>query len=129
MIAILHGYLLDGSGSNFWTRCVIESLCMQGIDVQLVCPEPHPEKFDCIVEAQVHRLDGAIDMLFHRDTRYLGTCVMHQPQLGNLLPVFVWDRYEQFSRVVPMVDLSREVWRSMSTGIRWSCSTSCGGTP
>jgi glycosyltransferase involved in cell wall biosynthesis len=109
MIAILHGYLLDGSGSNLWTRCVIESLCMQGIDVQLVCQEPHPDKFDCIAEAHIHRLDGAVDTLFHRDTPYPGKCVMHQPQLGNLLPVFVWDRYEQFSNVVPMVDLPDDV--------------------
>ena len=30
MICILHGYLLDGSGSNLWTRSIVESLCRQG---------------------------------------------------------------------------------------------------
>jgi hypothetical protein len=30
MICILHGYLLEGSGSNLWTRSVVESLCRQG---------------------------------------------------------------------------------------------------
>ena len=33
---------------------------------------------------------------------------MHKPQLGDLLPVYVWDRYEEFSSVVPMVELSDE---------------------
>jgi glycosyltransferase involved in cell wall biosynthesis len=106
MIGILHGYLLDGSGSNLWTRCVVESLCMQGIDVQLVCQEPHPEKFDCIAAAHVYRLDGTVETLFDRATPYSGKCVMHQPELSGALPVFVWDKYEQFSAVVPMVDLS-----------------------
>jgi hypothetical protein len=26
-LAIIHGYLLEGSGSNLWTRCVVEALC------------------------------------------------------------------------------------------------------
>ncbi|MDB4873976.1 MAG: hypothetical protein JWM41_422 [Gemmatimonadetes bacterium] len=105
MIGILHGYLLDGSGSNLWTRCVVESLCMQGIDVQLVCQEPHADKFDCIASAHRYRLDGTVDTLFERATPYPGKCVMHQPELSDVLPVFVWDKYEQFSTVVPMVDL------------------------
>ena len=33
---------------------------------------------------------------------------MHKPQIGDLLPVYVWDRYEEFSSVVPMVELSDE---------------------
>ena len=109
MIGILHGYLLDGSGSNLWTRCVIEALCMQGIDVQLVCQEPHPERFDCIAEAYWHRIGGTVATMVRRETPYPGKCIMHQPELDDVLPVFVWDRYEQFSRVVPMVDLSDEV--------------------
>ena len=109
MIAILHGYLLDGSGSNLWTRCVVESLCMQGVDVQLVCQEPHPERFDCIAEAFTHRTDGEVETLFRRSTPYRGKCTMHRPELDGVLPVFVWDRYEQHPTVVPMVDLDDDV--------------------
>src|SRR2546430_12499573 len=50
-LAILHGYLLEGSGSNLWTRCVVEALCRKGHTVQLVCQEPHPERYDCITES------------------------------------------------------------------------------
>jgi glycosyltransferase involved in cell wall biosynthesis len=31
---------------------------------------------------------------------------MHKPMLGKTLPVYVWDKYEEFSNVVPMTDLS-----------------------
>ena len=56
MICILHGYLLEGSGSNLWTRCVVESLCNTGHTVQLVCQEPYPERYECIAEAYRLRL-------------------------------------------------------------------------
>ena len=48
MICILHGYLLEGSGSNLWTRSIIQSLCRQGKTVHLVCQENHPEIYDFI---------------------------------------------------------------------------------
>jgi hypothetical protein len=35
MIVFLHGHLLDGSGSNLWTRSVVEVLCRQGETVHL----------------------------------------------------------------------------------------------
>ena len=105
MICLLHGYLLDGSGSNLWTRCVVESLCRDGRTVHLVCQEPHPEQYDCIAEAHVYEPDGAIETLFRREVPYRGKCVMHKPRLGHTLPVFVWDKYEEFSNPVPMINL------------------------
>ena len=36
MICILHGYLLEGSGSYLWTRSIIQSLCRQGETVHHV---------------------------------------------------------------------------------------------
>ena len=105
MICILHGYLLEGSGSNLWTRSVIESLCMQGHTVQLVCQEPHPERYDCIAEAYRYHLDGTVETLFVRDAPYPGRCIMHKPQIGDTLPVYVWDRYDEFAHVVPMINL------------------------
>jgi glycosyltransferase involved in cell wall biosynthesis len=106
MLCLLHGYLLDGSGSNLWTRCIVESLCRDGQTVHLVCQEPHPERYDCIAEVFVHEADGTIERLFARDVPYRGQCVMHKPRLGETLPVFVWDKYEEFSNPVPMINLS-----------------------
>ncbi|HJQ69410.1 MAG TPA: glycosyltransferase [Blastocatellia bacterium] len=108
MICIIHGYLLDGSGSNLWTRSVVQSLCRQGETIHLVCQEPHPETFDFISEARRYNIDGSVETLFSRDVPYKGRAVMHKPQIGDLLPVYVWDRYEEFSNVVPMVELDDE---------------------
>lgn len=105
MICILHGYLLEGSGSNLWTRCVVESLCMEGHTVQLVCQEPYPERYDCIAEAHRYHLDGTVETSFEREVPYPGRCIMHKPQLGDTLPVYVWDRYDEYPNVVPMVNL------------------------
>lgn len=108
MICIIHGYLLEGSGSNLWTRCVVESLCMQGHTVQLVCQEPYPERYDCIAEAYRYELDGTVRQVVSREVPYPGKCIMHKPALGDTLPVYVWDKYDEYSNVVPMVNLSDE---------------------
>src|SRR3954465_16071094 len=106
-LAIIHGYLLEGSGSNLWTRCVVEALCRKGYTVQLVCQEPHPERYDCITEAYRYHLDGSIETMLVRDMAlgYTGRCIMHKPQLGDTLPVYVWDKYEEYERAVPMIEL------------------------
>jgi glycosyltransferase involved in cell wall biosynthesis len=108
MYCILHGYLLEGSGSNLWTRCVVEALCRDGHTVHLVCQEPHPEQYDCIAEARRYAADGSVQTLFRRDVPYRGKCIMHKPWLGDTLPVFVWDRYEEFPNPVPMIHLTDE---------------------
>lgn len=54
MIARLHGYLLDGSGSNLWTQAVARSLCRIGEDVHVVCQEREPHDFDFVAEARVY---------------------------------------------------------------------------
>ncbi len=106
MICILHGYLLEGSGSNLWTRSIVESLCRQGETVHLVAQENHPERYPFISEARLYHPDGSVETVFRRDSPEPGCCVLHRPVLGDLLPVYVWDRYEEFPRVVPMVELT-----------------------
>jgi glycosyltransferase involved in cell wall biosynthesis len=106
MLCILHGYLLEGSGSNLWTRAIIQSLCRQGETVHLVCQENHPERYDFISEARVYRPDGEIEVFHRNDAPHSGCCVLHKPKLGRTLPVYVWDEYEEFERVVPMIELS-----------------------
>ena len=108
MICLLHGYLLEGSGSNLWTRSIVKSLCQQGRSVHLMAQENHPERYDFISEARRHFPDRPPTTFHRAETRYPGACVLHKPALGDLLPVYVWDRYEEFSRVVPMVELSEE---------------------
>ncbi len=106
MICILHGYLLEGSGSNLWTRSIIQSLCRSGETVHLLCQENHPQLYDFIAEVYIYHEDGSIETLFQRAVPYAGQCIMHKPKLGKTLPVYVWDRYEEFPDVQPMAQLS-----------------------
>jgi glycosyltransferase involved in cell wall biosynthesis len=76
-----------------------------GETVHLVCQENHPERYDFIAGAGVHQRDGSYRATLERETPYPGKCFLHQPELEGTLPVFVWDKYEEYSRVVPMVDL------------------------
>lgn len=108
VICILHGYLLEGSGSNLWTRAIVQALCRAGHGVQLVCQEPHPDIYDFVSAAYVHESDGSVTVLFERETPFAGRCVMHKPRLGDTLPVYVGDRYEEFAHAVPMVELPDE---------------------
>ena len=105
MICLLHGWLLEGSGSNLWTRSIITALCRSGETVQLVCQENHPDRYEAIAEAYRHRLSGEIEQTLVRESPYIGKCILHQPEIGETLPVFVWDHYEEYQRVVPMIEL------------------------
>jgi glycosyltransferase involved in cell wall biosynthesis len=109
MILIIHGYLLDGSGSSLWTRSIVQALCRAGETVHLACQEPHPEQFDFIAEAYRFTPAGKVETVFRRDVPYGGRCIMHKPWIGATLPVYVWDHYEEYSDVVPMIELSDDV--------------------
>ena len=105
MIAILHGYLLEGSGSNLWTRSVIQSICNSGETVHLICQENHPELYDFICEGIIYHSNGNKETILKRDPVYPGKCILHKPKLGNTLPVYVSDKYEEFSDPQPMINL------------------------
>jgi len=97
--------LLEGSGSNIWTRSIVRSLCKNGETVHLICQENHPENYDFIAQCY-HYSDDSVEMVLDRNVPYKGKCIMHKPQLGDTLPVYVWDKYEGFSNVIPMTELS-----------------------
>ena len=107
-ICMLHGYLLEGSGSNLWTRSIVQSLCRQGETVHLVCQENHPEHYDFIATVQKYHSDGSLKTTLQRAVPYQGCCIMHKPYIGETLPVYVWDHYEEFPDVQPMVALNDE---------------------
>lgn len=69
-IVIWHGYLLDGTGSNVYTRSLARTWSRQGHDVVVVCQEPQPDRYD-LAGARVVR-----------------------PALEGPLPVFVLDHYQ-----------------------------------
>ena len=106
MICILHGWLLEGSGSNLWTRSIVTALARAGETVHLMCQENHPQLYDCIAESYRYDEDCNPHQEFARETPYAGRCIMHHPWIGETLPVFVWDEYEEYENVVPMIELA-----------------------
>ncbi len=104
-ILILHAWLLEGSGSNLWTRSIITALARAGETVHLVCQENHPDLYDAISEAWRYDSSGSRQQTLKREVPFSGRCILHQPWIGETLPVFVWDKYEEYSRVVPMIEL------------------------
>jgi len=71
-IAIWHGYLLGGTGSNVYTRQLAREWSRAGHEVTVLCQDPHPERYD------------------------LGGARVVRPDVGGLLPVFVLDHYEGY---------------------------------
>jgi glycosyltransferase involved in cell wall biosynthesis len=70
-ILLWHGYLLEGTGSNVYTRAIAREWARAGHDVVVFCQDPNPGRFD------------------------LGGVEVVRPELPDgLLPVFVFDRYE-----------------------------------
>ena len=106
MILLLHGWLLEGSGSNLWTRSIITALARAGETVHLMCQENHPDLYEAISEAWRYDSSGSRQQTLKRDVPFSGRCILHQPWIGETLPVFVWDKYEEYTRVVPMIELT-----------------------
>jgi glycosyltransferase involved in cell wall biosynthesis len=108
MICILHGYLLEGSGSNLWTRSIARSLCAQGYHIHLMCQENHPEIYDFITKVITYNKDGEEEIVLDRDSPFSGSCTMHKPYLGEILPVYVLDKYEEFKDVRRMINMETD---------------------
>ena len=71
-ILLWHGYLLEGTGSNVYTRAVAREWQRAGHDVVVFCQDRRPGRVD------------------------LGGAEVVRPDLPDgLLPVFVLDRYEE----------------------------------
>ena len=68
-ILLWHGYLLGGTGSNVYTRQLAREWMRAGHDVTVFSQEPRPGLYD------------------------LGGAEVVRPDVGELLPVFVLDRY------------------------------------
>jgi hypothetical protein len=76
-----------------------------GETVHLMAQENHPERYPFIAEARRYPPGGEAEVFLQRESPHPGRCILHKPVLGDTLPVYVRDRYEEFPRVVPMVEL------------------------
>ena len=103
-IAILHGYLLHGSGSNIYVQNVTKELVGLGHDVHLFCQERHPENYPFIKKAICIKNERIIEY-YHSNNTHGATLI--NPDL-DLLPVYVMDIYPEFKQVKLFIELSDE---------------------
>jgi glycosyltransferase involved in cell wall biosynthesis len=104
-LLIWHGWLLEGAGSNVYTARVTDVLRRRGHDVLLMCQEPHPERYEFLDGWGTVGPDGASEIHTSGATPAAGRAVLLKPDIGHLLPVFVYDEYEGFE-VKRFVDLT-----------------------
>jgi glycosyltransferase involved in cell wall biosynthesis len=82
-ILIFHGYLLRGTGSNVYNASLARALAGLGHEVHLLCQDRAADQLDWVSDAP-----GP------------GRVVVHNPDIGRILPVYVADEYEGFDAVV-----------------------------
>ena len=99
-----HGYMLSGSGSNVYVQNLCRALVRMGHNVHLLCQDAEPLAYDFV---DVHAVaDGTgIESLGEQETPYPGRCVVYNPRIGGLLPVYVYDDYPGW-RVKTFLDLT-----------------------
>ena len=101
-----HGYMLSGTGSNVYVQNLCRGLVREGHDVHLLCQEEDPLAYDFVDERST--VEG--DHIAHQgeqETPYPGRCAVYRPEIGDLLPVYVYDEYPGW-RVKTFLDLSDE---------------------
>jgi glycosyltransferase involved in cell wall biosynthesis len=105
-LIMTHGYMLSDTGSNVYVQNLCRALVRKGNEVYLLCQEPAPLSYDFVDEFGV--VDGdRIDELGEQETPYPGRCAIYRPQIGDLLPVYVYDEYPGW-RVKTFLDLTDE---------------------
>jgi glycosyltransferase involved in cell wall biosynthesis len=98
-VLIFHGYLLEGTGSNVYNAQLATALVGLGHEVHLLSQDRHPER-QPFVDAVGDWDGGALRLrelgrpVRAHDEARRGRCIVYRPDIGNLLPVYVADRYE-----------------------------------
>ena len=101
-----HGYILSGTGSNVYVQNLCRGLVREGHDIHLLCQEPKPLDYDFVDEHST--VDGDdIERQGEQETSYPGRCAVYRPEIGDLLPVYVYDDYPGW-RVKTFLDLTDE---------------------
>ena len=105
-LIMTHGYMLSGTGSNVYVQSLCRALVGEGHDVHLICQEPAPLSFDFVNEYATVNAKGIHDQ-GDQETPYEGRCVVYVPDIGDLLPVYVYDDYPGW-RVKTFLDLTQD---------------------
>ena len=118
-ILLWHGYLLSGSGSNLSTVNIARIWRSEGHDVLLMCQERYAREFAFVDAAGEFNADNTSFELSETEHEVAtGRLRVLRPNIGDVLPVYVFDEYEGFiaKRFVDVTD--EELERYTSANIR-----------
>jgi hypothetical protein len=101
-----HGYMFSGSGSNVYVQNLCRALVREGHDVHLLCQEPKPLDYDFVTRYSIVDNENT-QQQGEQETPYPGRCSVYRPEIGDLLPVYVYDEYPGW-RVKTFLDLTDE---------------------
>ena len=107
-ILICHGYLLRGTGSNQYVQSLARALCRQGHNLVVMCQDDDPNLDFVSVFMRGNPGGTGLEVVWQQETDYPGTCMVLKPDIGGLLPVYVYDNYPGFT-VEEFTDLNDEV--------------------
>lgn len=96
-IWMVYGYFLTGTGSNLYVKNLCKYFCAMGHDVDLFCQDRDIDKQDYIEAAYSFDTNNShIDLIKRQETIYPGKCTCYVPNIGEVLPVYVKDKYKGF---------------------------------
>ncbi len=114
-ILLWHGYLLTGSGSNLYTSNIARVWRAEGHDVLLMCQQRDLSEHPYVDAAGTFSSDNStIRFASTGNGGSPGRCRLARPNIGDVLPVYVYDEYEGFS-AKRFVDLTDEELTNYTT--------------
>ncbi|HEU4977931.1 MAG TPA: glycosyltransferase family 4 protein, partial [Solirubrobacteraceae bacterium] len=102
-ILVFHGYLLHGTGSNVYNARLVAALARRGHEVDLLSQERRPQELGFVDAVGTWRDGGPHVETLREPVRVTAW----RPDIGELLPVYVADRYEGVT-AKPFPELSDE---------------------
>jgi len=89
-LLVFHGYLLHGTGSNVYNARLVAALAGQGHEVDLLSQERRAEDLPFVDAVGTWQRGEAVVRVLREPVHVTAW----RPDIGNLLPVYVADRYE-----------------------------------
>ncbi len=107
-VLLFHGYLLRGTGSNVYNANLAPALASLGHEVHLLCQDRSAGELEWVNRYGDWR-SGKLEISELREPSAHGgegSVTAYVPEIGDLLPVFVADRYADFEQVKTFPELS-----------------------
>src|SRR5918992_1750786 len=110
-VLLWHGWLLEGTGANIYAARVAEMWRRTGHEVVLLCQQRHVDHLGFVDSSGTVGDRGVSEVVPSRASDAPGSVTVLRPDIGTLLPVFVFDEYEGFE-VKTFLDLREDELRT-----------------